>query len=67
MSLRTDTAPQSRYAGLVSWKSVEAKLCKNHKKQKLSDGRPAHLYQFQNRQVLIIVDSADNHYDIGVW
>jgi hypothetical protein len=55
------------YAGFVSWKSVEAKLGKNHKKQKLPNGRPAYLYQFQNRQVMIIVDSADNVYNIGVW
>jgi hypothetical protein len=55
------------YASLVPWKTVELKLGKNYKKQKIANGRPAYLYQFQNRQVMVIVDSSNNVYNIGVW
>jgi len=55
------------YGGLVSWKSVEEKLGKNYKKQKMPNGRPAYVYQFQNRTISVLVDSANNVYNIGVW
>ncbi|HET7207370.1 MAG TPA: serine protease [Terriglobales bacterium] len=55
------------YAGLVSWKSIEQTLGKNYKKQKVANGRPIYLYQFQGREVSVIVDSANNVYNIGVW
>lgn len=55
------------YSGVVSWKTVEGKLGKNYKKQKLGNGRPMYLYQFQNRQIGVIVDSADNVYNFGIW
>lgn len=55
------------YANLVSWKSVEAILGKNHKKLKMPNGRPAYLYQFQNRSLMVIVDSANNVYNVGIW
>jgi hypothetical protein len=55
------------YAGTVSWKSVEEKLGKNYKKQKMPNGRPMYIYQFQGRTVAVIVDSANNIYNLGVW
>src|SRR6267378_242164 len=47
------------YASIVSWKSVEEKLGKNYKKQKMPNGRPMYIYQFQGRTVAVIVDSAN--------
>ena len=55
------------YTGVVSWKSVEAKLGKNYKKLKMANGRPMYIYQFQARQVGVIVDSANNIYNLGIW
>jgi hypothetical protein len=55
------------YAGIVSWKSVEEKLGKNYKKQKMPNGRPTYLYQFQNRTISVLVDSANNVYNVGIW
>ena len=55
------------YKGVVSWKSVEAKLGKNFKKQKMPNGRPMYIYQFQNRTVAVLIDSADNVYNLGLW
>lgn len=55
------------YANLVSWKSLEGILGKNHKKLKLPNGRPAYLYQFQNRQLMVVIDSANNVYNVGIW
>ena len=55
------------YVGIVSWKSVEQKLGKNYKKQKMANGRPMYLYQFQGRTVAVLVDSANNIYNLGEW
>jgi trypsin-like peptidase len=55
------------YTGIVPWKSVETTLGKNYKKMKLVNGRPGYLYQFQNRQLMVIVDSANNVYNVGIW
>jgi hypothetical protein len=55
------------YTGIVSWKSVEEKLGKNFKKQKMANGRPIYMYQFQNRTISVLVDSGNNVYNIGVW
>jgi hypothetical protein len=55
------------YGEPVSWASIRDKLGKNYKKQKMPNGRPGYLYQFQNRQVFVIEDSAHNVYNIGVW
>lgn len=61
------TAAYFYYSSVVSWNTVRQKLGKGYKKQKLPNGRPAYLYMFQNRQVNIIVDSANNVVNIGVW
>ena len=55
------------YSTIVSWKSLEEKLGKNYKKQKAVNGRPIYVYQFQNRTYAVIVDSANNVYNIGIW
>jgi hypothetical protein len=55
------------YANTVSWKSLEATLGKNYKKIKMQNGRPGYLYQFQNRQLMVIVDSGNNVYNVGIW
>ena len=55
------------YANIVSWKSLEATLGKNHKKLKMPNGRTAYLYQFQNRELMVIVDSANNVFNVGIW
>ena len=55
------------YAGVVSWKSVEEKLGKNYKKQKMPNGRPLYIYQLQGRTVTVFVDSGNNVFNIGVW
>jgi Trypsin-like peptidase domain len=55
------------YRNSVSWEQIRKILGKNYKKQKLPNGRPFYLYQFGNRQVGVIVDSADNVYNFGVW
>ncbi len=55
------------YTGVVSWKSVELTLGKNYKKMKMQNGRPGYLYQFQNRQLMVILDSANNVYNVGLW
>lgn len=55
------------YANIVTWKSVEEKLGRNYKKQKMPNGRPMYLYQFQNRNLAVIVDSANNVYNVGIW
>jgi Trypsin-like peptidase domain len=61
------TAAYFYYASVVTWSAVRQKLGKNYKKIKLQNGRPGYLYQFQNRQVFIVVDSADNVFNIGEW
>jgi hypothetical protein len=33
----------------------------------MPNGRPAYIYQFQNRTISVLVDSANNVYNIGVW
>jgi hypothetical protein len=55
------------YANLVPWKAVEQQLGKNYQEQKTANGRPMYLYQFQNRTVSVLVDSADNVFNIGLW
>jgi Trypsin-like peptidase domain len=55
------------YRTLVSWEQVKKTLGKNYKKQKLPNGRPAYLYQFGGRQVSVIIDSANNVFNVGVW
>jgi len=55
------------YAGIVPWRAVEDKLGKNFKKEKGPNGRPIYLYQFQGRTVSVLVDSANNVYNIGTW
>jgi trypsin-like peptidase len=55
------------YSSTVSWNTLRGKLGKHYKKQKLPSGAPAYLYVFQNRQVDIIVDSAENVVSVGVW
>jgi hypothetical protein len=55
------------YTGVVSWKSVEGKLGKNFMKQKMPNGRPMYIYQFQGRTVAVLVDSANNIYNLGIW
>jgi hypothetical protein len=55
------------YSTIVSWKSLEEKLGKNYKKQKAVNGRPIYIYQFQNRTYAVIVDSANNVYNVGIW
>jgi hypothetical protein len=55
------------YRTVVSWEQIKKTLGKNYKKQKLPNGRPAYIYQFGGRQVSVIVDSANNVYNVGVW
>jgi hypothetical protein len=55
------------YASLVPWVSVKAKLGRHYKKMKMENGQPGYLYQFQQRQVFVLVDSAENVVSIGVW
>jgi hypothetical protein len=61
------TAAYFYYGSPVAWSVVREKLGKNYRKQKMPNGRPGYLYQFQNRQVFVIVDSADDVYNIGIW
>jgi hypothetical protein len=55
------------YANLVPWKAVEDKLGKNYQQQTMANGRPMYIYTFQNRQLSVLVDSADNVASIGLW
>jgi hypothetical protein len=55
------------YAGAVAWKSLEARLGKNYTRQKAANGRPIYIYQFQGHTVAVLVDSANNVYNLGVW
>jgi hypothetical protein len=55
------------YTGIVSWKSLEQKLGKNYKRQKAANGRPIYVYQFQGHALSVLVDSANNVYNFGVW
>lgn len=55
------------YRTLVSWTQVRNMLGRNYKKQKLPNGRPGYLYQFQQRQLFVIVDSAENVVSLGIW
>lgn len=55
------------YTGVVSWSSVRAKLGRNYKKTKMPNGRPGYLYQFQQRSIFILVDSAENVVSVGIW
>jgi len=61
------TAAYFYYASPVGWSTIEKTLGKKYKKQTLPNGRPGYLYQFQNRQVFVIVDSANNVVNIGIW
>jgi hypothetical protein len=33
----------------------------------MANGRPIYIYTFQNRQLSVLVDSADNVASIGIW
>lgn len=55
------------YDHVVPWSTVRGMLGHKYKRIKMPNGRPAYLYQFQQRQVCAIVDSADNIVNIGVW
>lgn len=57
------------YRNAVSWPQVEQKLGRNYKKQKHPLGQPgeSYLYQFGQRQVYILVDSAGVVRSVGVW
>ena len=55
------------YTSAVSWKTLEEKLGTNFKKQKPANGRPIYVYSFQGRTLSILVDSANNVYNLGVW
>jgi V8-like Glu-specific endopeptidase len=66
-SSRRLTAAYFYYRNTVTWAEVKQKLGKNYKKQKLANGRPGFIYQFGNRQFCVIVDSAENIYNVGVW
>jgi S1-C subfamily serine protease len=61
------TAAYFFYRTQVSWEQLKRTLGKNYKKQKLPNGRPDYVYQFGNRQVSVIVDSANNVFNVGVW
>jgi hypothetical protein len=66
LSSRRLTAAYFYYRNTVTWAEVKQKLGKNYKKQKLANGRPGFIYQFGNRQFCVIVDSAENVYNVGV-
>jgi hypothetical protein len=55
------------YAAAVSWKSIETKLGKNYTRQKAANGRPVYMYQFQGHTVSVLLDSANNVYNLGIW
>lgn len=55
------------YANPVSWKSLEEKLGKNYKRQKAANGRPIYVYTFQGHTLSVLLDSANNVYNFGVW
>jgi V8-like Glu-specific endopeptidase len=61
------TAAYFYYRTTVSWAEVKKKIGKDYKKQKLPNGRPAYFYQFGPRQYCVIVDSAENVFNVGVW
>jgi S1-C subfamily serine protease len=57
------------YRTAVSWAQVQQTVGKNYKKQKLAKGvaGAAYLYQFGPRQYYVLVDSAENVRNVGVW
>jgi hypothetical protein len=55
------------YSSAVAWKSLEVKLGKNYTRQKAANGRPIYIYQFQGHTFSVLVDSANNVYNLGVW
>jgi hypothetical protein len=55
------------YSNAVAWKSIEAKLGKNYQRKKAANGRPIYIYEFQGRTYSILLDSANNIYNVGVW
>jgi hypothetical protein len=55
------------YANVVTWKNLEEKLGRNYKKQKAANGRPIYVYVFQGHTLSVLLDSADNVYNFGVW
>jgi hypothetical protein len=55
------------YSNLMSWSVMRTKLGKNYKKIKMSNGRPGYLYQFQQRQLFVVVDSSDFVVNLGLW
>ncbi len=57
------------YRTTVTWNQVRQTLGKNYKKQKPLNNQAgeAYLYQFGGRQVYVLVDSANDVRNIGVW
>jgi hypothetical protein len=55
------------YTGAVSWKTVEGKLGRNYKKVKAANGRPIYVYTFQGHTLSVLLDSANNVFNFGVW
>jgi hypothetical protein len=55
------------YANPVSWASIEQKVGKNYKRQKAANGRPIYVYTFQGHTLSVLLDSANNVYNFGVW
>jgi hypothetical protein len=57
------------YRTTVSWSQVQQTVRKNYKKQKLGKGvaGAAYIYQFGPRQYYVLVDSAENVRNVGVW
>jgi trypsin-like peptidase len=61
------TAAYFYYDHLVAWTTIRNQLGRSYKKAKLANGQPAYTYQFQSRQLCVILDSANNVYDLGIW
>lgn len=55
------------YSQAVSWKSIEAKAGKNYQRKKAANGRPFYIYQLQGHTYAVLLDSANNVYNVGVW
>jgi hypothetical protein len=55
------------YSNAVAWKNIEARLGKNYQRKKAANGRPIYIYEFQGRTYSVLLDSANNVYNVGVW
>ncbi len=53
--------------GVVSWETVRARLGHHYRKQKEPNGTEFYIYQVQQRQDAIYVDSLGNVISIGIW